>query len=616
MTSFVGKWKLLLLVFFGCCAFAKAELPKSTAHTIFSSTEIATFSIDKNTTRSEIFELFKRLFLKHSIKAKLKDYKRHDDVIILLDLILTDQNGVSFPLKLENEIGIHPACIIINEEQNNILEFTACDTAIVEVSPVYTNQVKSDENATVGQQMKPKEISTNNFNSQSAAQEVIAARKEKTETQIETAKLRIQQQKEERKLDILDRKAVLEQQQSQVRIRNEKIAEQRAQKREQQLEEVRERQLAKREELEVARITKLEEEKRQIAIETARFEEQAKAERTLLDQLEKQRVEAQEREDERRLQEEEAKQEALILKEEEKEREREVKRVRKRLEEERLEEVRVEKERVKLEKQKLEDKRLEREIELEKLSQARMEAQAALDNQLEKERKEAAYRYQLEQERKEKELIDERERYRGETVISSRRELMLNANEEIRSNETTLEQGFLIFNAEQCSYKVFPRRTVIYDALGNIIITINQELLDAPQSGKVTIKGVEATFEFTSNLLIIKNSLGEMINEDGKAIGAGVSTIKKKEPDFIESARFEIKPEFTKDEVIFLLDKLSTYKFDAELLELEHSQNNMISYLSFRIGDESYLFKEKDSIPSIIIRLNEESRLVKVSQLD
>lgn len=62
MTSFVGKWKLLVLVFVGCYAFAKANLPPHSAHTIFSSTEIATFSIDKSTTRTEIFDLFKELF--------------------------------------------------------------------------------------------------------------------------------------------------------------------------------------------------------------------------------------------------------------------------------------------------------------------------------------------------------------------------------------------------------------------------------------------------------------------------------------------------------------------------------------------------------------------------
>lgn len=54
--------------------FAKTETPATIAHTIYSNTEIATFSIDKNSTRTEIFELFKELFINHSVKAKLNGY--------------------------------------------------------------------------------------------------------------------------------------------------------------------------------------------------------------------------------------------------------------------------------------------------------------------------------------------------------------------------------------------------------------------------------------------------------------------------------------------------------------------------------------------------------------
>lgn len=609
MTSFVGKWKLLVLVFVGCYAFAKAELPPHSAHTIFSSTEIATFSIDKSTTRTEIFDLFKELFLNHSIKAKLNGYKRHGGVIILLDLTLTDSTGADFPLKLENKTGINPACLTINAAQNNIEEFASCEAAVKAIEPVEAgeiNKIEVSESVSQVSEVSLREVE----------KEVITSRKENTNSQIETARLRVQQQQEERRLDILERKAKLESQQEQNRIKNAALAEERALKRQQQLDEVRDRQLERRQATEAARIEKLEEEKRQIAIETARIEAQAQAERERLKVLEKERLAAQQREEERRLEEENAKKQALLLKEQEKERLRQVEIVRKRLEKERMEAARAEKDRVKKEKEALEQKRLEQEIELEKLAQRRIAAQQALDQQLEEERELMNQKKEAERLRQEAALIDERERYRGaySDKLLKRKEKMLNANNEdfVPSDEVLLEQGYLIFNAEQCSYRVFPGRTIIYNAFGNQIIIIEEELLDAPQSGKVIINRIEATYEYTSNLLIIKNSEGEMIDEKGKVIGAGINNIVEKETSFVETAKFEITAQTSNKELDTILAQLAEYKFDSELLELERHENGLIHNMTMRIGEATYLFQEKERIAPVIIKVNEPLHLIKI----
>ncbi|MGJ8684089.1 MAG: hypothetical protein ACSHWW_05680 [Nonlabens sp.] len=625
MTSFVGKWKLLVLVL--CCgylAFAKAELPPVTAHTIFSSTEIATFSINKNTTRAEIFDLFKELFMTHSVKAKLNGYKRHAGVIKLLDLTLTDGNGKVYPLKLEKADGIDDVCLTINAAQKSILEFAACVNAQKAVEPVAAgaiNEVKS----TLSESQKPDSYSssqdissvenTDVANSRIVAQQVNAARKSQTDTEIDAARLRVKQQQEERRLDVLKRKAKVEAQQEENRIKNEQLAKDRAAKREQQLQEVRDRQLAKRQELEDARIAKLEEEKRQIAIETARIEAQAQAERDQLAQLEKERMAAQERQEQRRLEEEEAKRAAQQLKEQEKEKEREIVRVRKRLEAERLEAVKVEKERVKSEKASLERLRMEQEIELEKLSQERIAAQASLDKQLAKERELEEEKRRKERELAEQELIDERERYRGENAaIYQRKELMRNANEDdyVPDEEKIIEQGFLIFNAEQCSFKVYMGRTIVYDAFGKKILIIEDELIDAPQIGKVVVNGVEGTYEFTSNLLIIKNSSGNLIDENGKVVGAGAIASPATEKLFKVTNTFSIAPDLSKEQVTAVFLRIDSANYDTEILELTYNKDQLISNLVFRIGEESYSYSDIQGITQITIQLNEELQIARV----
>lgn len=294
MTSFVGKWRLLVFVLFvGYYAFAKADPPATIAHTIYSNTEIATFSIDKSSTRTEIFELFKELFINHSVKAKLNGYKRHGGVITLLDLTLTDQNGAAFPLNLQNDKGIDTICLTLNPALNNIVEFAPCDVALKAVTPVKASQYDQFYKATTVDSTEVEEKETNKkedkveVNSRQAAQDVIAARKAKVDTEIEAARLRVKQQQEQRRIDVLARKAKLEAQQEENRIKNEQLIAERTLKREQQLREVSERQLARRQEAEAARIAKLEEEKRQIAIETNRLETLAQEERNQLETLEK-----------------------------------------------------------------------------------------------------------------------------------------------------------------------------------------------------------------------------------------------------------------------------------------------------------------------------------------
>ncbi len=627
MTSFVGKWKLLVFVLFvGYFALAKANPPATIAHTIYSNTEIATFSIDKSSTRTEIFELFKELFINHSVKAKLNGYKRHGGVITLLDLTLTDQNGTIFPLNLQNDKGIDTICLTLNPALNNIVEFAPCDVALKAITPISASQygqfyeatfidsTEVDEKETV---KKAEETEKEKVDSRQTAQDVIAARKSKTETEIEAARLRVKQQQEQRRIDVLARKAKLEAQQAEKRIQNEQLIADRTLKREQQLREVSERQLARRQEAEAARIAKLEEEKRQIAIETDRLETLAQEERLQLEALEKERLAAQQRQEQRRLQEELDKKEALRLKEEEKKRAREVIRVRKRLEAERLEQVKAENERVKKEKEALELKRLERQLELDRLALERQALQDELNAQLEKERLIEEEKRRAALLKAEQELIDERERYREDLdQTDSRKQLMVNANEQgyIAIEDRIIEQGYLMFNAEQCSFKVYMGRTFIYDAFGAKILTIDDELTDAPQSGKVIVNQVEATYEFTENLLIIKNSQGQLIDEEGKVVGAGVNSTDSQNQDFKTTHSFKIQIHFSDDEIKNILNQIEQYQFDTELLESTFNQSGGLINLVFRIDDESFVFNVLDSNSFILIDIDERNNRVNVSK--
>ena len=624
MTSFVGKWKLLVIVLFvGFYAFAKAETPATIAHTIYSNTEIATFSIEKSSTRTEIFELFKELFLNHSIKAKLNGYKRHGGVITLLDLTLTDKNGTVFPLHIQNENGIDTICLTLNPALNDIIEFAPCEVALKAVTPISAAQYESFSNqkpadsTEVEVKENQKQEEQKEVDARQAAQSVIAARKAKTEKDIEAARLRVKQQQEQRRIDVLARKAKLEAQQEERRIQNEQLIAERALKREQQLKEVSERQLARRQEEEAARIAKLEEQKKQIAIETARLETLAQEERLQLETLEKERLAAQQRLEQRRLQEEQDKKEALRLKEEEKERAREVIRVRKRLEAERLEQVKAENERVKKEKEALELKRLERQIELDRLALERQALQDELNAQLEKERLIEEEKRRAALLKAEQELIDERERYREDLdQTTSRKQLMINANQQgyIAIENRIIEQGFLIFNAEQCSFKVYMGRTFIYDAFGNKILTIEDELIDAPQKGKVIVNSVEAIYEFTENLLIIKNLQGELIDEKGKVVGAGVDSEDINNKEFKPTHSFKIPTSFNKNEVEDILIKIKQYQFDTELLELKHNDRGQLTDLVFRIDDETFVFNVLESVTFVLIDIDERNNRVNVTE--
>ncbi|EAS18549.1 hypothetical protein BBFL7_00692 [Flavobacteria bacterium BBFL7] len=624
MTSFVGKWKLLVIVLFvGFYAFAKAETPAHIVRTIHSSTEIATFSIDKSSTRTEIFDLFKELFLNHGVKAKLNGYKRHGGIIVLLELTLTDQNGTAFPLHLQNKDGIDQICLTLNPALNSIIEFAPCEQAVKAVTPVKAsqyNQVYDSAlvDSTDVEEQKVQKQEKEKVSSRQTAQEVIAARKAKAEKEIEAARLRVKQQQEQRRIDVLARKQKLEAQQQENKLKNEQLIAERALKREQQLKEVSDRQLARRQKEEAARIAKLEEEKKQIALETARLDSLAQEERHQLALLEKERLAAQMRQEQRRLQEELDRQEAQRLKEEEKERAREVIRVRKRLEAERLEQVKAENARVKKEKEALELRKLERELELEKLAMERQALQDELNAQLERERLIEEEKRRAARLKEEQQLIDERERYLEELDQSdSRKQLMLNANEldYVALEDRIIEQGYLIFNAEQCSFKVYMGRTFIYDAFGNKILTIEDELIDAPQSGKVIVNKIEATYEFTENLLIIKNLEGQLIDEEGKVVGAGINSDELNGQEFKVTHSFKIETNYSTSEIKNVLQQIAQYQFDTELLELEYSDNGNVNQMVFRIDDESFVFNMLDSVLLILIEIDERNNRVKVSEM-
>jgi len=87
-----------------------------------------------------------------------------------------------------------------------------------------------------------------------------------------------------------------------------------------------------------------------------------------------------------------------------------------------------------------------------------------------------------------------------------------------RGDEKLKSKGYLIFASEQCLYKVYDGYSIVYGNQGNFLFTINKELSTTPLSGELKIKGKQFVYNYSGNVLFIKDSEGELVNEHGEVL--------------------------------------------------------------------------------------------------
>lgn len=91
------------------------------------------------------------------------------------------------------------------------------------------------------------------------------------------------------------------------------------------------------------------------------------------------------------------------------------------------------------------------------------------------------------------------------------------------NGDELLAQGYLMFALEQCFYKVYNGYSIVYGNQGNFLFTINQELREKPSTGELKIKGKPFVYTYSRNLLYIKDTDGNLVNEHGEIL----STVNK-----------------------------------------------------------------------------------------
>ncbi len=106
------------------------------------------------------------------------------------------------------------------------------------------------------------------------------------------------------------------------------------------------------------------------------------------------------------------------------------------------------------------------------------------------------------------------------TSLKAYRTALLGAPE----GEEIIAQGYLTFAYEQCSFKTYPGYSIVYSSLGKFLFTINQELGEKPISVTLKIKGDAFNYTYTGNVLFVKDTDGNLVNENGDLL----STVNRK----------------------------------------------------------------------------------------
>lgn len=564
MTSLLGKLKcVVVLIILGYSAFAKANSSKPYYHTTDLTSIKQTYTLDRFMDRDELFELFKTLTSNHQISAKLTAYKRGAGLITTLGIEFTSATGVVTNVYQEHPDGIKKLCITVDKATKEITSAQSCEPA-----------VKSTQ-ATV----------------KSAQQERLVAVRERIATTQEIATLRLEQQRESNRIAIEARKNAMAAKLEASRMRTDSIMQFASQAREEQRLVIAQRALERKEELEQARLAKIDQDKIAIEEQTAALALKAQQEREELQRLEEEKA---------RVSEQGLKQQAAIIaardaakqaKDSLLKLERNSKRQRLTMERARLEKAQSEITRVLNEKNALEKLKTKQEEKLKQLELATNKSKEIIA--LRKEQNDL----------KAKLTLLEIERQQAEAVLAA----PLN-------DEHFLYEGFLYFNADQCYYKVVEGATYVFDNLGSLLFMLDSELEKGDAVGTLTIKNETYNYLLKNNVLTVTSKDGKPVNEHG-AVQTVARIINNREESlrpFEVTTAFKINAKTTQTDIDKLAESLDSLGHQFQLYDFERSASGMLKKVVFFIDENNYTFQNPDGITSIVIQYDANHNTVRV----
>ncbi len=575
MTSLVGKLKwLFVIIVLGNYAFAKAETRPFYCNTTAVITGISTtFTIDKSTEREELFRIMSDLKALHNIDAKLTAYKRNADVITSLGMQFISASGVVTNMQQDNTDGITAMCIIVNNTTKEIERARTCEQLQVKDS----SAVNEGDSATTLREAK---------------EERIEALRERIATSQEAAALRVEQQREENRLALEQRKLEMAEKIAASRKRTDSIAQQSMIAREEQRLELQRKTDLRKQELEQARLDALEAEKKAIIEQTIILAAKAKEEQQRLNEL---------REEKERVAQAGIKQEEALVasriaaqfkKDSLLEVSRGAKRQRLTIERVQLEKAQANRDRIIAQRNQLEEQRVAQEQILKKLELAQKNTSEII----------ALRKEQNALKLKIKQL--ELERQHADAVLVAP-----------LVNEDFLYEGFLYFNMDQRYYKVVTGMTYVFDNLGGLLFVLDGELEKGTSTGTLTIKENPFSYELSNDVLTIKNGYGQPVNQYGEPLQkspAATSDLNTSRQPFNVSEEFTITATTTQKDIDELALAIENLGHQFQLYDFERTTAGGLSKIVFYIDENNYTFHLPDGIPSIVIQYDDKQNAIRV----
>lgn len=555
MTTLLGKCTFVVAM--GVCgvfASAKAEPASSNYHKISNlQAENSLYTVDKLTERDAIFKMINDFKINHQIKAQLTEYKRDSGFITKLGMKFTSATGTVTQLNQSQETGINALCIEVDLWTHEIVKSGNCQTATVS---------------------SPQEISA-------ATQERAAAYRTRVVTAQEKAALRLQQQREENQIAIMERKQEIAAKMEASRQRTDSIAQQQSLARAAQLEALDLKNKERLEALEAARLDKIEQEKQEIEAQTAQLESQVAQERERLQTLEDQKEIVRR---EGLLQKERMQQELLN---------RQTRRDSLRLatntdklrlltiERVRLAKAQEERNRIIKQKTELEAQRLEKESQLKALVVARQASEQVI--KLRKEQNDL--RAQI--------IVLEQQRLEKENILA-----------QPLVNEDFLFEGYLYFNADQIYYKAVASQTYVFNTVGRMLFVLDKALAPGLQNGTLQLQGKPHTYTVKNGVLTLYNESQQSVNENGELsqTATRMESAPASRRDFTVTKEFVITATATVESMEKLAKDLAALGHEFQLYDFETTANGGMSKVIFSIDDSQYAFQLPDGIPTVVIQ--------------
>jgi hypothetical protein len=180
-------------------------------------------------------------------------------------------------------------------------------------------------------------------------------------------------------------------------------------------------------------------------------------------------------------------------------------------------------------------------------------------------------------------------------------------------NDELKKQGYLFFAADQCSYKVYESYTIVYDAMGKVMFSIDKELMDQTVSGELKIRGRAFDYFFKSNFLIVKNKLGKLVNEYGDLLDGSMEEIE--EIPFVVTHNFTINNNTSPRELLAMKTDMGTMAMYMEVIRENRNDGGILTDLGFFLQGREYEFHEKSGIPQISVEIDQPNAQSRVKMI-